>query len=185
MKKYVFMAIGIVLLVGLVVLSRIEVSEPEASVYDIYNIQGLSVAGMIESLDEQILDPDIISAAVLERELVIISEQGKDTYAIDEGLFYLSFAPYITSTHPCHNHNLVTCRGELANETVAVYIEASDGTVLFDDTVTLYENGFKGIWLPFGLTAQMTVTYNGLTAETAITTFEDSGTCLTEPLKLS
>ncbi len=154
-------------------------------VYAIYGLEGLSTEAMVETLDEQTLDGNIIGAAILETELVIHTTSGTNTYPIDADLFYLSIAPYINSTHPCHNHNLVTCRGELANETVSVYIESTDGDVLFDDDLTLYDNGFKGIWLPSDIDATITITYDDLSVSHDFGTYEDSGTCMTEPLKLS
>ncbi len=157
----------------------------EKDVYALYGLEGLSVQEMVETLDEQTLDGNIIGAAILETELVIHTESGTNTYPIDEDLFYISIAPYINNTHPCHNHNLVTCRSELANETVSVFIESDDGDVLFDGDLTLYDNGFKGIWLPRNIDATITVTYGELSVSHDFGTYEDSGTCMTEGLQLS
>ena len=185
MKKFLFLfAFLFIAGIGIMLLSD-ESPSNTGGVYEIYDIENMGVEEMVESLDRQTLNGDIISAGILERELVISHADGEDRYAIDEDKFYLSFAPYIDNTHPCHNHNLVTCRSELAGETVYVHIEGDDGTVLFDGEVELYDNGFKGIWLPSDIEATMTVEYNDLSVTTPIATFDDSGTCLTEELQLS
>ncbi len=154
-------------------------------VYAHYDLEGLTTEEMIESLDKQTLDGSIISAGVLEREFIISHEDGEDSYPIDDDVFYLSFAPYINETHPCHNHNLVTCQSELAGETVDVFIETDDGDVLIDKEVTLYDNGFKGVWLPSDISGTITVDYEDKTVTAPLGTYSDSGTCMTEPLKLS
>ncbi|TVP97030.1 MAG: hypothetical protein EA374_00310 [Acholeplasmatales bacterium] len=185
MKKTFFL-LAFLFIAGIgIILSRNDSATQSISVYERYEIDNLSTEEMVESLDAKTLDSNIIGAAILARELIISHADGEDRYAIDEDRFYLSFAPYITTTHPCHNHNLVTCRGELAGEIVKVFIQAVDGKVLFDGEVELYDNGFKGIWLPSNTEATMTVEYDGLRVSTQIATYDDSGTCLTEELQLS
>jgi len=41
------------------------------------------------------------------------------------------------------------------------------------------ENGFVGVWLPRNMNASIEVLYNGLSAQTSISTFSGSNTCLT------
>lgn len=98
---------------------------------------------------------------------------------LPDDMFYLSFAPYVTSTHDCFYHSLTTCTGELFNETVDVTIVTEDGEVLVDKELTLFDNGFVGVWLPADITATLTVTYDGKTGTTQIGTGENDPTCLT------
>ncbi len=154
-------------------------------VFEQYGLSGLSTHEMVETLDRQTLDGSIIAAAILETELIIQTAGGENTYPVDAGAFYLSFAPYIEHTHPCHNHNLVTCRSELAGETVDVRITDADGAVLIDETVTLYSNGFYGVWLPAGIEGTIAIVYGEHSVTAPIATHADSGTCLTEPLQLT
>jgi len=99
--------------------------------------------------------------------------------ALPEDKFYLSFAPYITQTHPCGTHSLSSCQGELVNQTVNVIITDGKGNVIINSDMTTMENGFVGVWLPRNMNATVEVLYNGLTAQTAFTTFSESNTCLT------
>ena len=183
MKKYIFGLMGMIGMIGLV--WTFISSTGEMSVYERYGLEGLSVEEMVETLDRQTLNPELISAGILERELIITTEDGSNTYPVDDELFYLSIAPYINNTHPCHNHNLVTCRNELANETIDVLITTVDGDIIVDETVELFDNGFYGFWLPADKALNLTVHYGDLSVETVVETFDDSGTCLTEELQLS
>ncbi len=176
---------GGIIVLGLVTLGIFALLKND-DVYDQYGLHGLDVEEMVAQLDAQTLDPERISAGILETELVITTEdEGTVRYPVKEGQFYISIAPYIDNTHPCHNHNLVTCRSELAGETIEVVVRTLDGDVVIDETVQLYDNGFKGFWIPADQEYNIAVYYDGLSVETTIETFEDSGTCITEPLQLS
>lgn len=98
-----------------------------------------------------------------------------------EDRFYLSVAPYIEQTHECYFHSLTTCTGELQNADVHVTVtDATSGEVVLDEDLTTEANGFVGIWLPRGIEANLTVTYEDASATTAISTVTDSdATCLT------
>jgi len=91
----------------------------------------------------------------------------------------------VGNTHPSHNHNLVTCRSELANESMEVTITDEDRNIYLDEEITLLDNGFYGIWLPSEKDFTIHIEYNDLSVETEFGTYENIGTCLTEPLKLS
>lgn len=118
------------------------------------------------------------SAAVTSTELTV--SDGKEAHSYPLGdKFYLSFAPYITYTHPCYNHNLSSCTGELKNTTFKVKIIDQQGKVIASNNMTSYQNGFIGVWLPRNITGTINVTYNGLTAVTPFATGNDSQTCLT------
>jgi len=143
-----------------------------------YGLEGLSTNEMVEKLDRITVDPGELMASVNAETLRIDTEEGIHEYQIEGDVFYLSFAPYIEQTHPCTNHNLSTCRAELAGETFDVLIE-DDEEVYFQGEVTAYDNGFKGIWLPRDIEATITVHYDGLSAEADIETSADSPTCLT------
>ena len=182
--KYLFGLIAVLLVTGSVyVIFQNQAKEKDPLSY--YGVTDLSLEEKVLALDQQTLDGNIIGAGILERELIIQTTEGEMSYPVDEDLFYLSFAPYIERTHPCHNHNLVTCRSELANETMSVTITKDDGTVYLDETVTMFDNGFYGLWLSSNANYTIEVDYEGKTVTTSFETFSDSGTCLTEPLQLS
>lgn len=58
-------------------------------------------------------------------------------------------------------------------------IEATSGKTILDQTLTTYDNGFVGIWLPRGIDATLTVSDEGRTAKQDISTRPDDPTCLT------
>jgi len=99
--------------------------------------------------------------------------------------FYLSFAPYITQTHPCAIHSLASCQGELVNREIYAVITDSNGKEIVSSNFTTMENGFVGVWLPRDINATLTVSYNGLVAQAPIRTYSGSDTCLTTPLRLN
>ncbi len=144
-----------------------------------YDLEGLSAEEMVESLDRATIDPNKLIAGISAHTLTLYFEDATFAYAIDEELFYLSLAPYITFTHPCGTHSLTTCQGELANETFFVRITDLDGTVYYEGDYTAYDNGFKGFWLPRHTTVDIEIEYQDLSATQQLTTSDDADTCMT------
>src|SRR5699024_4018621 len=70
------------------------------------------------------------------------------TYDLPEDEFFVSIAPFVETTHPCTNHSLTGCQGELVEKEFDVYIQDEDGNVVVDETMTSFENGFIDFWLP-------------------------------------
>jgi len=151
---------------------------------DKYNLSNLTTQQIVTKLDQITDEDDAFYAAITGKQLTLGDENNEFEYNVPKGKFYLSLAPYINSTHPCGNHNLVTCRGELKNETMNIVVKDTSGKVIVDGDYTSYNNGFIGLWLPSNISGTITVSYLGLTATSEISTSPDSNTCLTT-LKLS
>ncbi len=155
-------------------------STPASDVLARHDLQGLSVQQVIERLDASEDDRTAGPVgSVRPGELVLSDQQGQTSLPIPRDTFYLSIAPYLTTTHDCFNHNLATCKGELAGKTVHVTITDAAGATLVDRDVTTHPNGFAGLWLPRDLRATLTVTYDGKTATTPVSTGASDPTCLT------
>ncbi len=94
---------------------------------------------------------------------------------------YLSVAPYESQTHDCHFHSLTTCLGELQNADVIVDFTTNDGTKVLDGKkLATNDNGFVGLWLPSGVTGELTITADGKTSMQSISTAgSEDATCLT------
>lgn len=154
-------------------------------------IEGLDVRGVIDTLDTVTLGERSTSfiASIRPNELYLTDEEGlEESVPMPDDSFYVSFAPFINQTHPCHFHSLTTCVGELQNVDIHVLVtDNTSGETLLDEDVTTYDNGFYGIWLPRDLDdVTLTVEYDGMTAQTPISTSGDEdATCVTEPLQLS
>jgi hypothetical protein len=71
------------------------------------------------------------------------------------------------------------------NALVHATITDEKGAVILDENLETMDNGFVGVWLPKNLNANIQVAYNGKIATAPISTFSDSETCLTTPLKLN
>ena len=84
----------------------------------------------------------------------------------------------MNQTHDCFYHSLTTCIGGLAGQTVDVTIVDSAGKTLVQGPVKTYSNGFVGFWLPRDIKGTITVTQDGRTASSAISTDKDAPTCL-------
>lgn len=120
------------------------------------------------------------SASITSNQLILTDKEGKESaYALPEEEFFLSVAPYINETHPCTNHSLTGCQGELANKDVAVYIEDSEGNVLVDETMKTLANGFIDLWLPRDQTYNIKMEHKGKTVKSSFSTYESDGTCIT------
>lgn len=145
------------------------------------NLDGKTVVQMIEYLDQLSVDrPLSFQASVTATTLYLKSGTIELSYSVGN-LFYLSVAPYFTNTHPCSNHSLATCQGELVLESFTVFVYDSAGDLILETTKTTYHNGFFGIWLPRDLN-NATIEIrdeNGYVAIDTISTTNTSKTCLT------
>ncbi|MGP9682219.1 CueP family metal-binding protein [Brachybacterium sp. AOP3-A1-3] len=126
--------------------------------------------------------PRGLMASVMATALGLSDAAGREVeLSLPQNKFYLSVAPFRDSTHECAYHSLTTCLGELRRQDVTVsVVDDSSGDPLEDGTRTTGDNGFLGIWLPRGITAELTCTVEDLSGTASISTQEeDDLTCLT------
>lgn len=121
-----------------------------------------------------------VSAIITSNELIVTdSENNKTTYDLPKDEFFVSIAPFVNTTHPCTNHSLTGCQGELVEKDFDVFIQDEDGNVVVDETMTSFENGFIDLWLPRDKKYQVKIEYNGKVAKSEISTFDGDNTCIT------
>ncbi|WP_342373466.1 CueP family metal-binding protein [Propioniciclava soli] len=187
---------GVVTLAGCAATPAVDTSAPTTPAASASSVGGaadtgdvlatVGVAGMtaqeavehLDQLDEQ--RPLDFRGSVTGTQLILATDEANTVaLPLPDDQFYLSIAPYQSTTHDCFNHSLATCRGEMAGEPVRVTITGEDGTVLVDEDATTYRNGFVGFWLPRGIGATVEVTADGRTGSAEIRTDDDSPTCLT------
>lgn len=121
-----------------------------------------------------------VSASITSHELIVTdSEEKVTTYDLSDEEFFVSIAPFIQTTHPCANHSLTGCQGELVGKEFDLFIEDEDGNVLMDEKVTSLDNGFIDLWLPRDKTYNVKIEYDGKVSESEISTFEGDNTCIT------
>ena len=170
-------AAGILSIVVLLLFMGEDDTTPE-DILEEHDIEGEAVETQVEHFEKTPLDFDEVVASVDGERLRI--ETAADFMKIPlEDKFYLSFAPYIDDTHPCTIHNLTTCRAELDEETFDVRITNENG-VIFEDTLTTHENGFKGVWLERDIEATLHIIHGDLEVSREIETYQDSPTCITD-----
>lgn len=147
----------------------------------------LAKQGLAGKTVEQIVDvidrspqarPLPYSASITSKELKLSDGQQQYSYPLGN-TFYLSFAPYIQQTHPCFNHSLSGCQGELATTAFDVKITDKAGNVIIQKTLNSHQNGFVGVWLPRNIEGTIDVTYQGRMASSPFATYDDSQTCMT------
>jgi hypothetical protein len=146
-----------------------------------YGLAGKDAVQIVDQLDRLALTerPTGLRASVRPDALVLSAGTTEVTLDIPGDRFYLSVAPYVNRTHECFHHSLTTCKGELAGRELAVTIVDRNGTVLVDGARTTFDNGFVGFWLPRNIDAVLRISYDGRTAEAAISTGPSAPTCLT------
>lgn len=122
-----------------------------------------------------------VSASITSTELIVKnSKDEQKVYELPEDKFFVSIAPYIQETHPCVNHSLTGCQGELVNEEFEVEIIDSEGNMVIHEKMETMANGFVDLWLPRNTDYQVKITHeDGKTAEAAISTYEEDQTCIT------
>lgn len=119
-------------------------------------------------------------ASITSQQLIVTDADSNQTvYPLPEEEFFVSIAPYINETHPCKDHSLTGCQGELVNKEIDVLIENEKGEVIVDETMTTMENGFIDLWLPRNDAYIIELSHDGKKVTGDFTTFEEDGTCVT------
>ncbi|WP_336220035.1 copper-binding periplasmic metallochaperone CueP [Citrobacter amalonaticus] len=155
-------------------------ASPESAFLAEHGLAGKSVEQIVDTIDQTPqARPLPYSASITSTELKLAADGQKYTLPLGDK-FYLSFAPYERQTHPCFNHSLSGCQGEMPDTTFNVKVTDKKGDVLIQKPLKSYQNGFIGVWLPRNIEGTLEVSYNGKTASHAIATGNDSQTCLTE-----
>lgn len=120
------------------------------------------------------------SASITSSQLIVTdSDKNEFTYDLPEDDFFVSIAPYVNETHPCTNHSLTGCQGEMVEEEFDVYIQDNEGNVVLDEKLNSQANGFFDLWLPRDQTYTIVIAHNGKKVESTFSTFVDDGTCIT------
>ncbi len=120
------------------------------------------------------------SASITSKQLMITDKDGNESvYDLPGNEFFVSIAPYVNSTHPCANHSLTGCQGEMVEEEFDVYIEDTEGNAVIDETLKSQSNGFIDVWLPRDKTYRAKIEHKGKIAELEFSTFESDNTCIT------
>lgn len=120
------------------------------------------------------------TASITSKELIVTSEDETETvYPLPEDEFFVSIAPFINETHPCKDHSLTGCQGELVQESFDVTIEDEAGNIVLEDTIQTEQNGFFDLWLPRDQTYNIKMEHDGKNVDAEFSTFEDDGTCIT------
>lgn len=148
-----------------------------------FELSNMSTKGAVSMLEERLNEPSSLVSAGVNYDGIFLSN-GKRQVVLKDELFYLSIAPYINQTHPCLGHNLVTCRGELVDQSFDVVVVDLKGNTVFNQPVSTHHNGFLGIWLPKDMKGTITIKQGNKQASGIIETMKDSPTCNTT-LKLS
>lgn len=161
-----------------------EPAQPAAveSWLDEYGLDGLDARAVIERLDTLPVAerPQALMASVQPEALALLDDKGNELQLpLPEDEFYVSIAPFVTQTHECYFHSLTTCRGELGNVDVDVTVVAEDGTVLVDEAVRTYDNGFVGFWLPRDIVGTVTISDGTRSASQPISTTVEDPSCVT------
>ena len=119
-----------------------------------------------------------VSASITSHELIVTENGKKTSFNLPEDEFFVSIAPFIEHTHECAIHSLTGCQGELVEKEFDVHIQDEKGTVVLDDKMTSYKNGFIDLWLPRDQKYQVKIEYEGKTVEAEISTYKDDNTCI-------
>lgn len=178
-KTIITLIITIVILsLSIWIASNLQIhNEPLLEAYD---LNAKSTKQLVEYLENKLDEPYGLNASINSESLIIKDNRDQVKINLDEDLFYLSMAPYFNQTHPCGIHSLITCRGELNNETFKVKItDATTNEVIMNKSMTSYNNGFIGVWLPKDKTFNIEIEKDGYNVNTTIETSSGSNTCLT------
>lgn len=120
------------------------------------------------------------TASITASQLIVTGKDEKEeVYSLLKDEFFVSIAPYVNETHPCTNHSLTGCQGEMVDKEIDVYIEDEKGNVVVDETIKTPANGFIDLWLPRDQTYSIKMEHDGKMVESEFSTTENDGTCIT------
>lgn len=176
----ILIVLVILVVVALALLSQME--SKQAKMLNTFNLENKTIQELVYDLESQSFDPSL-SASITHKHLTLTNQEESVKFELPEDKFYVAFAPYISTTHPCTYHNLTTCQSELANQEFHVLIKENNDVVI-DEMMTSFDNGFIGVWLDKDKEFSLEVSFNNLVAKTFIKTTDDSNTCITTPLQL-
>jgi hypothetical protein len=168
----------------LTTLAIIGIQEKNKSPLDLfletYELDGMNLKSVIQTLEAVANEEEGFKAGITGSHLLLSDQDESYEIELPAGEFYLSIAPYINQTHPCSNHNLVTCRGEMKSETFHVIItDLGTNEVVIDTNYQSTPQGFFGVWLKQNKNYEITINYNGMSATTQVVTSPETNTCLT------
>lgn len=145
-----------------------------------YGLEDADARQVIDRLDQTNEDRGSGLNASVTYDAVTVQDSGRESVLPMPGdEFYLSAAPWNTTTHDCFNHSLTGCQGELVDAPLQVRITDDDSAVLVDSAVRTYDNGFVGFWLPKDISGTLEISAPEGTATGTFSTFPDSPTCIT------
>lgn len=145
----------------------------------------LSEENLVEDLKALVHDYSVgniqgHNATITSTQLIVNDNDDSELiYDLAEEEFFVSIAPFIDETHPCMDHSLTGCQGEMVDKDLHFYIEDMDGQIIIDKTFNSGVNGFVDLWLPRDQVYRVKITYEGKESESEVSTFEDDGTCIT------
>jgi hypothetical protein len=174
----------IVITVGAFLVKK-PVSQSNTAFLEKYGLNGLSVEEIVQKLDSSISDASGLRASITSDYLILSDASDEVRVALPKDKFYLSFAPYLSQTHPCGTHSLTSCQGELVNQQIHTVITDNAGKEIVNSDLTTMANGFVGVWLPRNIDGFVSVSYDGKVAQAPISTYAGSNTCLTTALQLN
>ena len=120
------------------------------------------------------------SASITSTQLITKDLNGnEEVFELPEDEFFVSIAPYITQTHPCTNHSLTSCQGEMINKEFDVTIKDTEGNVIVDEKMKTQANGFIDLWVARDKTFEISIEHEGKKVESTFSSFEKDGTCIT------
>lgn len=152
---------------------------------DRFGLKGKSVVEIINALDRSKEDNEAsLLGSVRQNELLLTDGKEQISMPMPADKTYLSIAPYVDQTHECFNHNLGTCQGEQVGQEFTVTITDESGKQVLKETVTTYDNGFVGFWVPRNIKGTLTVEGIGKKGSIPLSTGAEDPTCITT-LKLS
>lgn len=155
-------------------------TEIDTSFLEPYGLADSEPRDIVTELDQTNEDREAgLAGSVRYDHVVFATEDGEQRIPLAEDEFYLSLAPYVDQTHECYYHNLSSCQGELVGEDLDVKITSDEGEVLVDETVTTYDNGFVGFWLPRDIEGTIEVEFDGRSVTAPIATGPEDPTCVT------
>ena len=152
--------------------------QEEGNLLETYNFSHLNIVELIDSLENDNHTKEVLAS--ISGDTLALSLEGQAySFDIPNDFFYISFAPYINSTHDCYTHSLTGCQGELTNKDMFISIYDGLGNLIEEKTMNTGDDGFIGLYLDRFENYQIHVSYQALNSQFLVDTSLNQ-TCFTE-----
>lgn len=137
--------------------------------------------GIIDLLTEWTQNGVVIQSWVNDVSANAVFSEGESiSFPLDQDQMYIAVAPFLDFTHPCYDHYLSSCSGELKNREMMITLINAEGSVVEERQILTAGNGFFEIWIDRDAVYTLEIQMDGVSGSGTVSGIAGSRTCVTD-----